>query len=322
MDLTEKIASQIKLTTEKTALPGERIQGKVRDIYPRENYVVFVSTDRLSAFDRVLCGIPFKGIVLNLTSQWWFEKTKHIIPNHVVDVPDPAVTVGKKCDVFTVEFVVRGYMTGSTNTSLWTHYKDGSRNYCGNALPDGMVKNQKLAENILTPTTKDKDHDLPISAEEILATGRMSKEDWDVCSKAALELFNFGQKVAAEHGLILVDTKYEFGKDADGNILLIDEIHTPDSSRYWIADTYEERFAKGENPQNIDKEFIRLWYRDNCDPYKDEVLPQAPDEQIIELSRRYIYLYEKITGQEFPFPDLNVSPAERIAKNLAGYFSA
>lgn len=315
MERREIIRSQISNCLVETNLPGEKIQGKVRDIYPGENDITFVSTDRLSAFDRVLAAIPFKGQVLNLTSKWWFENTKHIVPNHFLASPDPAITVGRKCDVFMIEFVVRGYMTGSTSTSLWTHYKNGSRNYCGNELPDGLVMSQKLEKNILTPTTKS-EHDEPISLGEITSRGIMSQDDLDECSRAALELFAYGQKVAADHGLILVDTKYEFGKDADGVIRLIDEIHTPDSSRYWLAESYEERFKAGENPENIDKEFIRLWFRDHCDPYNDEVLPAAPDDLVVELSSRYIQLYEMITGETFPIDDLETPALERIAKNL------
>lgn len=315
MNRREIIQSQINNCLVETDFPGEKIQGKVRDIYPQKNAIAFISTDRLSAFDRVLTAIPFKGQVLNLTSNWWFDRTTHIIPNHVLEIPDPAVTIGKKCEVFMVEFVVRGYMTGSTSTSLWTHYKNGSRNYCGNELAEDMVKSQKLPQNILTPTTKS-EHDEPVSMEQIVSMGLMNEEDLAVCSKAALELFAFGQQIASEHGLILVDTKYEFGRDQDGVIRLIDEIHTPDSSRYWLEDSYEERFSKGENPENIDKEFIRLWFRDHCDPYKDQELPNAPDDLIVELSSRYIKLYEMITGETFPMEDPEAPAVERIQKNL------
>ncbi|MCF7797074.1 MAG: phosphoribosylaminoimidazolesuccinocarboxamide synthase [Lentisphaeria bacterium] len=300
---------------------GEKIKGKVRDSYRLDDKMVFVTTDRQSAFDRILAAIPFKGQVLNQTSAWWFERTKHIIPNHVQSIPDPNVTVGTRCEVFPVEFVMRGYITGSTSTSLWTVYNSGSRNYCGNALPEGLVKNQKLAENLITPTTKDAVHDRPISPDEIIAEGLMSAEDWAYASAKAQELFAFGQEVAKKHGLILVDTKYEMGKDAEGNILLIDEIHTPDSSRYWIADSYEERIANGQEPENIDKEFLRLWFKEHCDPYHDEVLPSAPAEMVVELSRRYIQLYEMITGETFQFPNIDVPIQERIQTNLAGVLS-
>ena len=237
--------------------------------------------------------------MLNLASAWWFEKTKHIINNHVIDIPDPNVTIAKKCSVIPIEFVVRGYITGSTSTSLWTVYNNGDREYCGNILPEGMVKNEKLQENMLTPTTKEEHHDRPISPTEIVSEGWMSQEDWDYCSAKALELFSFGQKKAEENGMILVDTKYEMGHEDSGNIVLIDEIHTPDSSRYWLSETYEKRINDGLEPENIDKEFLRLWFVDNCDPYNDETLPEAPDELISELSSRYIYLYEKITGETF-----------------------
>ncbi|KAH6796082.1 hypothetical protein C2S51_037068 [Perilla frutescens var. frutescens] len=270
------------------AVPGlqSKTRGKVRDIYDGGDYLVLVTTDRQSAFDRVLASIPFKGQVLNETSLWWFNKTQHIIPNAVVSSPDRNVTIAKKCSVFPVEFVVRGYVTGSTDTSLWTVYQKGVRNYCGNALPDGMVKNQKLSANILTPTTKAADHDVPITPEEIIRSGLMSESDYIVASKAALSLFDYGQCIARENGLILVDTKYEFGKGSDGGVLLIDEVHTPDSSRYWIADSYEDRFLRGLEPENIDKEFLRLWFKDNCNPYEDEVLPAAPEELVSELSWR------------------------------------
>jgi phosphoribosylaminoimidazole-succinocarboxamide synthase len=312
-----RIQAEQKNTLTKTSLPGgTKRTGKVRDQYELGDKVALITTDRQSAFDRVLASVPFKGQVLNLTSAWWFEQTKDIIPNHVIDIPDPNVTLAKKCDVFPIEFVVRGYITGSTSTALWTVYNNGDREYCGNALPEGLVKNQKLEANMLTPTTKEEHHDRPISPDEIVSEGWMTKEDWDYCSHRALELFAFGQKKAAENGMILVDTKYEMGRDADGTIRLIDEIHTPDSSRYWIAKTYDERMAVGENPQNIDKEFLRLWFVDNCDPYNDETLPDAPEELVAELSSRYIYLYETITGEAFPFPDAGKPVLERINENL------
>ncbi|MDP6033047.1 MAG: phosphoribosylaminoimidazolesuccinocarboxamide synthase [Candidatus Marinimicrobia bacterium] len=312
-----RIQAEQKNTLTKTSLPGgTKRTGKVRDQYELGDKVALITTDRQSAFDRVLASVPFKGQVLNLTSAWWFEQTKDIIPNHVIDIPDPNVTLAKKCDVFPIEFVVRGYITGSTSTALWTVYNNGDREYCGNALPEGLVKNQKLEANMLTPTTKEEHHDRPISPDEIVSEGWMTKEDWDYCSHRALELFAFGQKKAAENGMILVDTKYEMGRDADGTIRLIDEIHTPDSSRYWTAKTYDERMAVGENPQNIDKEFLRLWFVDNCDPYNDETLPDAPEELVAELSSRYIYLYETITGEAFPFPDAGKPVLERINENL------
>ncbi len=224
----------------------KKYDGKVRDMYICRDFVILITTDRQSAFDRQLASVPFKGQVLNMTSLWWFEQSKHIVPNHIIANPHPNVTIGKRCKVFPVEFVMRGYITGSTSTSLWTNYKKGVRYYCGHHFPDGLVKNQKLTENKLTPTTKSDEHDELISAEEIISKGYMSKEDWDVCANYAYQLFAFGQEVAKKNGLILVDTKYEFGKDENGNIVVVDEIHTPDSSRYWVADTYEARMAAGE----------------------------------------------------------------------------
>ncbi|KAF5842504.1 hypothetical protein DUNSADRAFT_6748 [Dunaliella salina] len=291
---------------------GKYKKGKVRDTYELEDKMIIITTDRQSAFDRHLASIPFKGQVLNQTAAWWFENTTHIVPNAVVSVPDPNVTIMKKCKVFPVEFVCRGFMTGSTDTSLWTHYKAGEREYCGNTFPDGMVKNDRLPSNVITPTTKADDHDVPISPKEIVEKGLMSQADWDMVSAAALGLFNFGQQQAQQRGLLLVDTKYEFGEDEDGQIRLIDEIHTPDSSRYWIGDSYEARHAQGLEPENIDKEFLRLWFRERCDPYKDATLPEAPKELVMELSKRYVFLYEKITGKQFQPPDLSVPLNQRM----------
>jgi len=312
-----RIKAELNNTLTETSLPsGTKRTGKVRDQYDLGDKVSLITTDRQSAFDRILASIPFKGQVLNLTSAWWFDQTKNIIPNQVIGVPDPNVTLAKKCKVFPIEFVVRGYITGSTSTALWTVYNNGDRTYCGNIIPEGLVKNQKLDANMLTPTTKEEHHDRPIAPDEIVNEGWMAQEDWDYCSQKALELFAFGQKKAAENDMILVDTKYEMGRDADGTIQLIDEIHTPDSSRYWIAKTYDERMAAGQEPQNIDKEFLRLWFVDNCDPYNDETLPKAPEELVVELSSRYIYLYETITGGVFPFPDVGKPVQERINENL------
>lgn len=324
MDRSILIASKIEssydthaqITGSNVSLPNKR-SGKVRDQYLlNSNTIALVTTDRQSGFDRMLALVPFKGQVLNLTSQFWFERTKHIIPNHLVEVPHPNVSIVKKCKPFPIEFVVRSYMTGSTSTSIWKNYQEGVRNYCGHILPEGMEKNQKLDKNILTPTTKEEDHDRPISAEEIVKEGWMTKEDFDVCAQAALAVFALGQNIAAQHGLILVDTKYEMGKDADGNIILIDELHTPDSSRYWLASSYEQRIRQKQEPENIDKEFLRLWFRDNCDPYNDTVLPEAPKDLVCELSKRYITLYEMITGKDFEFGD---ATEDQITDTLLKY---
>ncbi|KAG2317488.1 hypothetical protein Bca52824_020610 [Brassica carinata] len=296
-------------------VPGlkSRIKGKVRDIYDAGDYLVLITTDRLSAFDRNLASIPFKGQVLNETSLWWFNNTQHITPNAIVSSPDRNVVIAKKCSVFPIEFVVRGYVTGSTDTSLWTVYKKGVRNYCGNELSDA---------NILTPTTKAEDHDVPISPTEIVEGGFMTQAEFDEASMKALSLFEFGQRVAKEHGLILVDTKYEFGKSSDGSILLIDEIHTPDSSRYWLAGSYEERFQKGLEPENVDKEFLRLWFKENCNPYEDEVLPAAPAELVTELAWRYIFLYETITGSRIDILPTQEPIHDRISRNTSQALSS
>jgi phosphoribosylaminoimidazole-succinocarboxamide synthase len=316
----DRISVELNNTLTETELGTiQKKTGKVRDQYDLKELLALITTDRQSAFDRVLAAIPFKGQVLNLTSAWWFDQTKHIIGNHVVNVADPNVIIAKKCTVFPIEFVVRGFITGSTSTSLWTVYNNGDREYCGNKLPEGLKKNEKLKRNMLTPTTKEEHHDRPISPEEIVSENWMTQEDWDYCSQKALELFEFGQKKSEESGLVLVDTKYEMGKDEGGNILLIDEIHTPDSSRYWIAETYEERMSNGQEPQNIDKEFLRLWFVDNCDPYNDKEIPPAPNDLVIELSSRYIYLYETITRSVFPFPDHGKTVQGRINENLKEY---
>ncbi len=318
----DKIAANLNNCLTETAFDslGKKYNGKVRDAYDAGDQLVLVTTDRQSAFDRVLAAIPFKGQVLNTVSQFWFEETKDIVPNHMLSVPDPNVLIAKKCDVFPVEFVVRGYLTGVTSTAAWTAYEKGEREFCGNTLPEGMVKNQAFKTAIITPTTKSDEHDEKISAEEIVKRGLMTQEDWDACAEIALALFARGQKIAHENGMILVDTKYELGKDKDGVITLVDEIHTPDSSRYWIADSYEAKFNAGEEPDNIDKEFLRLWFKENCDPYNDAELPAAPDELVVELSSRYIQLYEAITGKEFEYPDASIPVNERIVQNLKAAF--
>ena len=296
-------------------------KGKVRDMYDLGDMLALITTDRQSAFDRILASIPFKGQVLNQTGAWWFEETKKIIPNHVIDYPDNNVIIAKKCTPFPIEFVVRGYITGSSSTSLWSVYQEGIREYCGMSLPEGMHKNQKLKKPVITPTTKEEEHDRPISPEQIIDEGWMSYEDWEYASKKALELFQFGQMRASQNGLVLVDTKYEMGKSTNDEITLIDEIHTPDSSRYWIKDTLEKRLAAGEEPENIDKEFLRLWFKENCNPYEDKILPEAPKELVSELSCRYILLYEMITGTKFDFPDMSEMIESRISRNLNKYFN-
>jgi phosphoribosylaminoimidazole-succinocarboxamide synthase len=303
-NITKVFDSDAQITGDNVKIESaKRMIGKVRDRYDLTTKLALVTTDRQSGFDRMLAKVPYKGQVLNLTSAYWFEETKDIIPNHIISIPHPNVSIVKKCTPFPIEFVVRSYMTGSTSTSIWKNYSNGVRNYCGHDLPEGMVKNQKLEKNLLTPTTKEEEHDRPISEADIVKENWMTAEDLEVCGKAALAVFERGQKIAAERGLILVDTKFEFGKDEDGNILIIDEVLTPDSSRYWLAASYEERMKAGQEPENIDKEFLRLWFAKQCDPYKDEVIPDAPKDLVCELSRRYISLYEMITGKEFEFSE-------------------
>ena len=294
---------------------GERKIGKVRDIYTMPDKIILVSTDRHSSFDRIIAHVPFKGEVLNQISAFWFENTKDIIQNHVLSIPDPNVLVAKKCSPLPIECVVRGYITGVTGTSLWTHYKDGQRDFGNFVLPEGMKKNQKLDEPVFTPTTKSDEHDRPITPAEIVSEGFLSKELADEVEKTAIALFKRGQEIALSRGLILVDTKYEMGIDENGKLTLIDEIHTPDSSRYWKADSYQARLDQGLEPEYFDKEFLRLWFKDNCDPYKDEVIPDAPAELVAELSRRYIEIYETITGKPFEH-DFSTPIMERITNNL------
>jgi len=297
---------------------GARRQGKVRDIYTQPDKIILVSTDRYSAFDRNLALIPFKGQVLTQTSKFWFDQTKDIIQNHIIELPDPNVVVVKKCSVIPIEMVVRGYITGVTGTSLWTLYNGGQRDFGDFTLPDGMKKNQKLDYPILTPTTKADDHDAPLTTKEIIEKKIVPAELWKQLADAAIALFKRGQEVALSRGLILVDTKYEFGLADDGKLMLIDEIHTPDSSRYWQADSYQERINAGEEPKNFDKEFLRLWFKANSNPYEDKVLPQAPADMVAELSSRYIQIYEQITGNKFE-TDLETPISERIEKNLKQY---
>jgi len=294
---------------------GKRKVGKVRDVYTTADKIILVSTDRHSSFDRIIAYVPFKGEVLNLISSFWFEKTKDIIQNHVVRIPDPNVLVAKKCSPLPIEAIIRGYITGVTSTSLWTHYKDGKRDFGNFVLPEGMKKNQKLPESVFTPSTKFEEHDRTLSPGQIVEEGLMTKEMVEKVEATAKKLFLRGQEIALSHGLILVDTKYDFGLDGNGELILIDEIHTPDSSRYWKAESYDERFNKGEEPEYFDKEFLRIWFKDHCDPYKDEVLPVAPPELVAELSRRYIEIYETITGKPFEH-DFNTPILDRITKNL------
>jgi phosphoribosylaminoimidazole-succinocarboxamide synthase len=303
------------LTTDFPTL-GKKYEGKVRDNYTTsDGRRVIIATDRISAFDRVLGTLPLKGQVLGFAAAWWFEKTRGIAPNHVLSVPDPNVLVARECQLVPVEMVVRAYLTGTTSTSIWVHYEQGKREFCGHRLPDGMKKHQRLAEPILTPSTKAAhgDHDVSASREEILQISGMPAKDFDRAAELAMALFREGQRVCAERGLILVDTKYEFGKTPEGEIILIDEIHTPDSSRFWYQNTYEERFAAAQDPESFDKEYVRRYLA--AQGFRgDGPIPEIPDEVRIEAMRRYIEAVERITGTPF-VPDTE-APAPRMTRNL------
>ena len=301
---------------------GDKQAGKVRDIYVQAERIILVSTDRHSSFDRIIAHIPHKGQVLNQLTAFWFERTKDIVENHALAVPDPNVVVARRCTPLPIEMVVRGYITGVTGTALWTLYQGGQRDFGNFVLPEGMRKNQRLDTPVLTPTTKSEVHDRPITPAEIVSEALLSQALWDEVASYALRLFARGQDIAKGAGLILVDTKYEFGTDGAGNVVLIDEIHTPDSSRYWQDATYEERIREGLEPENFDKEFLRLWFKDHCDPYKDTVLPDAPRELIMEMSRRYTQIFEQITGTAFAAPPESADVVERIKNNLKPYYVA
>lgn len=297
--------------------------GKVRDCYdlPDGNRIL-ISSDRISAFDRILAAIPYKGQVLTQLARWWFDRTANICPNHVISYPDPNVVIGKRLEILRVEVVVRGYLAGTTSTSILTQYKAGIRQMYGHTLPDGMRDNQALPTAIITPTSKafDGGHDEPLTAGEIVSQGLLTAAQWAEVSAKALALFAFGQKLAAERGLILVDTKYEFGTDTAGNILIADEIHTPDSSRYWIASGYAQALENGTRPPSFDKDVIRSWVGARCDPYKDDI-PEIPADMIAQTSRVYIDAYEAITGETF-VPDLTGdTPLARVRANLEPYFT-
>lgn len=285
---------------------GDKHQGKVRDIYIGDHERILITTDRQSAFDVILGHIPFKGAVLNQLAAFWFEKTKHIVPNHMVSVPHPNVLVAKNCEPIPVEMVVRGYISGVTKTSIWYSYERGERHIYGIEFPDGLMKNQKLHQPVITPTTHGggKDgHDERLTREEIIDRNIVPEKLYKQMEKTALKLFEYGSVLCKRRGLILVDTKYEFGL-YKGKLMLMDEIHTPDSSRFWKADTYKERIAKGQEPENFDKEFLRLWYAERG--YRgDGPPPPMPESLIVALSQRYIAVYETITGKTFkalPYP--------------------
>ncbi len=304
--------------------------GKVRDCYDLpptadvpEGRRILIASDRISAFDRILAAIPCKGQVLTQVARWWFERTGDICGNHVLAYPDPNVVIGRRLTILPVEVVVRGYLAGTTGTSVLTLYKQGQRQMYGHTLPEGLRDNEALPQAIITPTSKafDGGHDEPLTAAEIVEQGLLTRSQWDEVSAKALALFARGQALAAERGLILVDTKYEFGLDAAGNILIADEIHTPDSSRYWLADGYQAALEGGTRPPSFDKDVIRAWVAARCDPYKDPI-PEIPAEMIARTAQVYADAYQAITGEAF-VPDLSgATVLDRVRANLAPWFTA
>jgi phosphoribosylaminoimidazole-succinocarboxamide synthase len=296
---------------------GTKYAGKVRDVYTHGDRSILIATDRQSAFDIAWCTIPLKGQALNQMSAWWFDQVADIMPNHLIAVPDENAAVVKKLDMLRVEIVVRAYLAGSTGTSAWVNYSKGVRSFCGNVLPEGLVKNQRLPSGpILTPTTKG-DHDELIDPDGIVKRGFATREQWNEIASRALALFERGQKIAASRGLILVDTKYEMGYDAEGKLTLADEVHTPDSSRYWVASTYDERMRRAEEPESLDKEFFRLWLREQGFEYGGK-RPEINDDVRLMLALKYIDLYERMTGLRFEVPS-DPDVVGRIRRHLQPY---
>ena len=298
---------------------GSRYEGKVRDNYvtqdPHDKRRVIVVSDRISAFDRVIGTLPFKGQVLNQLAAYWFAQTAGLVPNHVLSVPDPNAMECIECTPLPVEMVVRAYLTGVSSTSILTAYQRGEREFCGHQLPEGLEPHRALPEPILTPTTKASHgaHDENASREQIIESGVISEADFDAAARHAMALFAFGQRLCAERGLILVDTKYEFGKRPDGTIVIIDEIHTPDSSRFWFRSSYEERMARGDVPESFDKEYVRRWLVEQG--FRgDGPIPRIPDEVRLEAARRYIGACEAVQGRAFE-PNLD-PPVARLEANL------
>lgn len=295
----QEIRSAVPLALEGVTQPKPDVHGKVRDIYILPGKRILVTTDRLSAFDRVLGAVPYKGQVLTQLSQFWFNQIK-VVSNHLIDVPDPNVTVAHECSALPVEVIVRGYITGVTSTALWYRYSLGERSIYGYTFPDGLLKNEKLPTPIITPTTKGgaTGHDERLTVREVTDKGILPVDLWDKVQKAALAVFRQGQEIAAAGGLILVDTKYEFGLMPTGELALIDEVHTPDSSRFWRADSYDERLRAGEEPDNFDKEFVRLWYAERG--YRGDGQPPPWDAGLAAMAgERYIAVYEMLTGKTF-----------------------
>ena len=318
------IRAQLRTTLDRTTLDlpeiVSRYEGKVRDNFTtRDGRRIICVSDRISAFDVVLGTIPFKGQVLNEMAQYWFDETRHVAASHVLAVPDPNVMVARECTPLRAEFIMRAYLTGVTSTSIWVAYQKGAREFCGHELPDGMRKNERLPRTILTPSTKAEkgDHDESVSRDELLRRGAVTAADFDAATAMVEKLFAFGQQRARERGLILVDTKYELGKTPEGELVVIDEIHTPDSSRYWYADDYEARLARGEEPRGLDKEYVRNWLATERGYRGDGPPPALPDDVRVEAARRYIATFELVTGRTFT-PDTN-EPHTRIRNNVERY---
>lgn len=313
----QKIIKNIPHVLKTVNIPGlgKKHQGKVRDIYQKGDKRIIVTTDRQSAFDKVLGYIPFKGQVLTKLSAFWFKETADIIPNHLISVPDPNVMVVKNCKVVPIEMVVRGYITGVTDTSIWGSYEKGERIIYGIKFPEGLRKNQQLPKPVITPTTKaEEGHDERLTEKEILQRRIVSLSIWKQMKKAARALYERGQKISDKEGMILADTKYEFGLDK-GKLMLIDEIHTPDSSRYWVKKTYKERFKKGLEPESYDKEPLRIWFKERGYTGKGKI-PKMPPEFLARMSSLYMSIYEKITGKKF-IPDTTKNVNQRIKNNLS-----
>lgn len=317
-------ASHLDLVLDDATIPElpNHYRGKVRDNYDLpDGRRLIIATDRLSAFDLNIAAIPFKGQVLTQIARFWFDRTADICANHVIDYPDPNVLLCQRLDILPVEIVVRDYLAGTTATSVWSMYKAGRRDIYGQHFPDGLRENQKLPRTIITPTTKARDgeHDEPVTEAEIIERGALTAAQWEEVSRKALALFARGRDIAAGRGLILVDTKYEFGLAPDGRILLADEIHTPDSSRYWFAETYPSRLAAGEPPDSFDKDFLRRWVAARCDPYRDPI-PPIPRDVIAEAARIYVSVFETITGESFAVAQPDTPVLERIRANLRRFF--
>lgn len=323
--MQDKIQAALDTTIDQLSFPDNlpHSSGKVRESFllPDGNRMLVV-TDRISAFDFILGTIPFKGQVLNQISVWWFEQLKNIVPNHFISSPDPNVSIVKNAKPLPIEIIVRGYLTGTTKTSSWYAYQHLDRKICGIEMPEGMVKNQKFTQPIITPTTKpEQGHDEPISREEIIAQGLVSADMYAKVEEYALKMFEYGQRIAAQNNLILVDTKYEMGIDADGNLIVIDEVHTPDSSRYWVAESYAERMQMEQEPEMLDKEFVRrMIVQKGYDVNDPSVDPKQylNDDLRKRAAERYVDLFQRMTGQPFQFPE-NLDAKGRIEMMLNGF---